>query len=281
MHRLGRQLLGDTSVLIQNDNLQLTNLTLTTHSLLKKLKNYPVMDMGDCCKKVFSSLSVDTMDILNRSQRDKSFWESCRQFRITGSRCYGLYTYHKTPKTDAKWSLKASRYLWPKSFTNKFVKHGIQYESDAKHVYIKNTNQTILECGLVTNPSNPWLGYTPDGVIVDDKNVPVKIIEIKCPFKGKTSTISDLINDLKYIIKNQDGSYSLKPNHSYYAQIQLGLVILNVTVCDFIIYSSYEKNYFLIQVSFDEMFCKTMLNNLKIVYFERLLHEICIFTKLV
>lgn len=109
----------------------------------------------------------------------------------------------------------------------------------------------------------------------------MKIIEIKCPFKGKTSTISDLINDLKYIIKNQDGSYSVKPNHSYYAQIQLGIVILNVTVCDFIIYSSYEKNYFLIQVSFDEMYCKTMLNSLKIVYFERLLHEICIFTKLV
>jgi len=38
------------------------------------------------------------------------------------------------------------------------------------------------------------------GVIVDDKNVPVQIIEIKCPFKGKTSTISDLINDSKYII---------------------------------------------------------------------------------
>ncbi|KAF0685397.1 SWIM-type domain-containing protein, partial [Aphis craccivora] len=199
LHRLGRQLPGNASVLIQNDNLQLTNLTLTTHLLLKKLKNYPVINMGDCCKKVFSSLSVDTMDILNRSQRYKTFWESCRQFRITGSRCYGLYTYHKTPKTDAKWSLKASRYLWPKSFTNKFVKHGIQYESDAKNVYIKNTNQTVLECGLVTNPS-------------------------------KTSTISDLINDLKYIIKNQD-------------------------------------------VSFDEMFCKTMLNNLKIVYFERLLHE--------
>jgi len=105
----------------------------------------------------------------------------------------------------------------------------------------------------------------------------VKIIEIKCPYKGKTSTISDLINDLNYIIKNQDGSYSLKHNHSYYAQIQLGIVLLNVTVCDFIIYSSYGNNYFLIQVSFDEMYCKEMLNNLKIVYFERLLHEICFF----
>jgi len=166
------------------------------------------------------------------------------------------------------------RYLWPKSFTKKFVKHSIQYESAARNVYIKNTNQTVLECGVVTNLSNPWLGYTPDGVIVDDENFPVKIIEIKCPYKGKTSTISDLINNLNYIIKNQDGSYSLKPNHSYYAQIQLGIVLLNVTVCDFIIYSSNDNNYLLIQVSFDDMYCKTMLNNLKCFYFERLLINI-------
>lgn len=67
LHRLGCHLPGDTSVLTQNENVQLTDLTLTTHLLLKNLKNYPVMDMGDCCKEVFSSLSMDTKDILNRS----------------------------------------------------------------------------------------------------------------------------------------------------------------------------------------------------------------------
>lgn len=244
MHRFGRHLPGDSSVLTQNENVQLTNLTLRTHLLLKTLKNYAVMDMGDCCKEVFSLLSVDSNDILNRSLKDKTFWESCRQFRITGSRCFGLYTFNKNQKTDAQWSLKASRYFWPKSFINKFVKHVIEYESTARNLYIKNTNQTILECGLVTNPNKPWLGYTPDGVIVNNENIPIKIIEIKCPFNGRTSSIIDLINDLKYIIKNQDGSYSLKPNHSFYAQIQLGLVLLDVSVCDFIIYSSCDNNYF-------------------------------------
>jgi len=82
------------------------------------------------------------------SKKDKTFWDSSRQFRITGSRYYGLYTYNKTIKTDEQCSLKSSRYFWPKSFTNKIVQHGIEYENVVRNMYSKNTSQYILECGL-------------------------------------------------------------------------------------------------------------------------------------
>jgi len=86
---------------------------------------------------------------------------------------------------------------------------------------------------LVTNTSNPWLGYSPDGIIIDSNYSPIKKIEIKCPFKGKNINLTDLINNLVYIEKNVDGSLRLKKNHMYYPQVQMGLVMLNVETCDF------------------------------------------------
>lgn len=137
---------------------------------------------------------------------------------------------------------------------------------------------------MIINQNNPWLGYTPDGVVVNNENIPVKIIEIKCPFKGKSQCLND-IKYLKFIIKHPDGSLSLKTNHAYYAQIQMGIVLLNVAICDFIIYSIttiliiYDNNYATIVVNYDDLYCRDMFFSLKIIYFERLLHEVCIYTE--
>jgi len=277
LHKYGRHL--PSSVLNQNNNVQSIELILSSHPLMDILENYPVMDMGDCCKDFYySKLSTDAAGIMNRSLKDKTFWDSCRQFRITGSRCYSLYTYNKTLKTDEQWSFKSSKYFWAKSFTNKFVKHGIEYENTARDLYASCSNQKIVECGLVINSKNPWLGYTPDGVIVNNENVPIKLIEIKCPFKGNSLSIKDLIPRLNFIIQNSDDSLSLKKNHSYYAQAQMGMVLLNVQMCDFIIYSSYDNNYTVINVIYDELYCKDLFFSLKKIYFERLLHEACTYT---
>lgn len=73
----GRHLPGNSSILNQNE-MQITKLKLSSHPLLDLLTNYPVMDMGDCCLKMYSKLSPNTMDILSRSLRDNTFWESCR-----------------------------------------------------------------------------------------------------------------------------------------------------------------------------------------------------------
>lgn len=54
------------------------------------------------------------------------------------------------------------------------------------------------------------------------------------PFKGKSSCISDVISNLKWIIRHSD-LLSLKKNHSYYVQAQMGMVLLNIDQCDFII----------------------------------------------
>lgn len=67
-----------------------------------------------------------------------------------GSR-YSLFTYYTTStKTDAQCKvLKVSKYFWPTTFTNKYVKHRIKYESVAKELYATDSKQNILPCGFV------------------------------------------------------------------------------------------------------------------------------------
>ncbi|KAF0729860.1 SWIM-type domain-containing protein, partial [Aphis craccivora] len=166
LHTFGRHLLGNSFISNQNETVQNYQLNVIFTSINGHLAKLPSNEYGRLL-----------------SLKDKTFWESCKQFRITGSRCYGLYTFNKTQKTDEQWSLKLNKYFWPNSFTNKCVKHGNEYESTARNIYARHTNQKILECGLITNTNNPWLGYTPDGVIVNCENKPIKLIEIKCPLK--------------------------------------------------------------------------------------------------
>lgn len=211
---------------------------------------------------------------------DKSYWHQIRQFKITGSRCYSLFTYYTTStKTDIQWALKASKYFWPTTCTSKYVKHGIKYESVARDLYATESKQIILPCGFITNDTSPWLGYSLDGIIVNNLNEPIKLLEIKCPFIGNAIGLLDLIQQLKYIKHNLDGSLSLKKNNAYYAQVQLGLVLLNLHSCDFVVYDSFEHKYIVINILFDYEYCKKMLEILKIVYYEKLLHQICELSK--
>lgn len=242
---------------------------------MDSVMDYPVMNLGHCCESIYNQLSTDTLNIMHRSLKDKTYWDAERQFRITGSRCYALFTYNNISRTEDQWSLKASKYFWPKLFTNKYVQHGINYENIARKMYSEKYKVNVVECGLVTNKKNPWLGYTPDGVILNKKMIPIKLIEIKCPYKGKTLSLNNLIEELPFILKDSNGLLSLKSRHAYYAQIQLGLVLLNCPSCDFIIYDSFDNNILVINISLDYDYAKNLIFNLKIIYFEKLLHEIC------
>lgn len=129
LHVKGHHLPTDSTEIQAHTNFtKYTELNFSTHPLMNVLHAYPVMDMGHCYRISYFTLSIDAKLILERSIWDKPFWESCRKFRITGSRCYELFTYNKIKKTEEQWSLKASRYFWPKPFSNEAVRYGLEYE---------------------------------------------------------------------------------------------------------------------------------------------------------
>ena len=58
-------------------------------------------------------------------------------------------------------------------------------------IYQLNQNIKILETGLLVQPWIPWLGASPDGlVLIDSKPY---LIEIKCPFTKRNENPNDLV----------------------------------------------------------------------------------------
>lgn len=55
----------------------------------------------------------------------------------------------------------------------------------------------------------------------------------------------------------------------------------NVDICDFVIYCSSEDKILTICVLIDKEFCISLLSNLKIIYYEKMIHEVCILKKLI
>ncbi|XP_066587824.1 uncharacterized protein [Prorops nasuta] len=242
-----------------------------SNSMLSLAKNSPCLPRRKCCANFLNSLNVNSKLVCEETFKSRALWIKERQFRVTGSRCYALYTYmrNKTPN----WEKKSNQYFYPKPFKQtEAIKHGIEYETIARHTYEKYNGVKVEIMGLVVPEMNPWLGFSPDGVILDENQKCTKLIEVKCPFAGKTNTISDIVQFLPYL--NTD--LTLKKKHMYYAQIQIGMAILNIDITDFIVFASYDNSFLTVTIPFDQDFTDSMLVSLKNVYYNEMLHNVCI-----
>lgn len=117
----------------------------------------------------------------------------------------------------------------------------------AKHEVI------VFECGLVINPSFPFLGASPDGKVYDP-SVDIKegILEIKCPFKYRDETPVEACSHPDFFCELIDGHLKLKKNSLHYSQVQGQMAICQVEWCDFVIYTKAGLN--VERISFDEKF---------------------------
>ncbi|XP_018048193.1 PREDICTED: uncharacterized protein LOC108687104 [Atta colombica] len=88
---------------------------------------------------------------------------------------------------------------------------------------------------------NPWVAYSPD-VIFEDKKLS-ELLEIKCPFKGKITTIY-----------NRDR----KKKHRYYGQMQLRMIIINVKKNFFVMYASFDKSMLVLKLVFSSSLTKIL-----------------------
>jgi len=235
---------------------------------------YIFAPLRDCCQKQYEKIAcVNVASVCFDSSISKYIWEIQRKFRITGSRCYSLYTY--TENKNPNWQIKSNKYFSNATFSNKFVRHGIKYEPIAKTLYLNSSvNCKIFEPGLYASNKNPWLGYSADGVVFEFGK-PIKLLEIKCPFLGKTAGIKEVLKKCKYI-SIVKGIYTLKNRHPYYGQIQLAMYLFNLRFTDFCLYCSFDNRMFVITVLEDEKFIFKMLSNLKINDFNNMLHNICL-----
>ncbi|XP_044744754.1 uncharacterized protein LOC123306700 [Coccinella septempunctata] len=226
-------------------------------------------DLRDCCKTTYSTLiEADIPNILKTCHSGCENWKTYRKYRLTGSRCYSIFTYSKLD-----WPNKSLNHFNPKGFTNKFVQHGVIHEREARECYKSKLGYCVVETGFLICNRYPWLGFSPDGVIFEEGK-PFRLLEIKCPFVGRTKSAAEFFGECDYLELAASG-LKLKQNHSYYAQVQLGMALLNLRSCDLVLYSSFSKTFLKVVVPFDEVFAKTSIEKISFNYFTHMIHVIC------
>lgn len=94
-------------------------------------------------------------------------------------------------------------------------------------------------------------------------------------FLGLENDAINFIHSCSYLQISAESGVTLKMKHAYYGQVQLGMAILNLQVCDLILYSSKSKSFLNICVQFNEEFARNLIVNITEKYFTHMLHVIC------
>lgn len=187
-----------------------------------------------------------------RAQRLCKRWQEERKFRITASkfglvikRCRNHTSLAKQLLYHPVCSAKVLALLW-----------GQQHESDALSAYrfslscglsLMNAGFFVSDCG--------FLGASPDAVVKDISLRTVRLVEVKCPYKGRGKHVEELYSDPTFCCSLVDGDPVLSENHDYYYQIQGQMAVSGIHTCDFVVWT--PLNYIVINVKFDETFWST------------------------
>ena len=199
-------------------------------------------------------------------------WATEREKRITGSTCYGLYTYAKNRGVEPEeWQGKLSTMAKPFR-GNQATSYGKRCEKLALSLYsesVQDSSAQVVQCGLVVPPNCPWIGVSPDAILFKDGK-PHRLVEIKSPTAGAKLSASELLTQGKtqYVVFDGENGY-LKPRHPYYGQVQLGMAVLTVSACDFVVYG--KESLAIIKVPRDDAFISDMLRVLHSVFFRVML----------
>lgn len=97
-----------------------------------------------------------------------------------------------------------------------------------------------------------------------------RVVEVKCPYKHRYSTLSDYLKDLSSCLT--ENARELKPMHKYYSQVQLQMFVYGVKVCDFVLYT--KKVTAVLYVPRNDQFIKELLDKVKAFYLQCVLPEL-------
>ena len=213
------------------------------------------------------AVDADKAASIALAPQGSELWRSERAVRITGSMCHSLYTYSKRGGDwDGKMAKMEKGQEWK---GNSATAHGIRAEKYSLELYEAVCTGKLVTCGLLVQPGCPWLGCSPDGVVMRAGEA-VKLVEVKSPVCGKTLSAVDIIRDKKVSWLEVAGENAyLKRNHQYYSQVQLGMALLKVSVCDLVV--SGKGDIAVVRVERDKEYVNNLIHTLHKVYFNVML----------
>lgn len=255
------------------------DIILKENDLMLWLSTVEVDPLEECCRRTYNAkFKCHSSEEIYNAQQNSVLWHQFRQYRITGSRCYSLYTAANNNKTD--WQKKSNQYFWPKSFfENKYIKQGRLGEKLCRPIYEEEECRTkgyslVSDGGLIVSSHNPWLGYSPDGIVFRGNSVE-KLLEIKTAGEGGANSIDAVLPKCKFL-KLENKKYLLRRKHKHYGQVTLGMVMTGTKKCDFVTFAPYDHSMAIEEIDLDIDFAVRLLGSLKKTFFNKMLHSICL-----
>ena len=274
----------------------LVKLTAINEISIEQLPDYLPVVLLDWNFKIFENVTPEKNNFLQtlmithteshiiekstRKQRESKEWQQYRKNRLTSTPAHKVFIRKKNFDMEAK-QLHNSK-PFHEQCVKQALNHGINNEDAAKEKYcfIMNyrlmRNVKIREVGIIIQTKLFWLGASPDGVIFDKQNIPhIGLLETKCPYTKRNSSIEDIVNDNKfYIGLTPDGKPYLKKGHQfgYYTQVQIAMGLAGLEWCHFVVYV--YNGLIIIKVDFDRDYYKSVVQKMKTFYKDFYINEI-------
>jgi len=198
-----------------------------------------------------------------RQQSKSKIWFEQRSGRVTASKLHSvLHTELSNPSISL---IKSICYPQQKFFSEACV-YGCKHEDDARSIYteIMNANHgsfTLKASGLLLDPLNPFVGASPDGIIMCSCCDGCGVLEIKCPYSCRGKTLEERAEENSFFLEEDDhGNLHLKKNHPYYSQVLLQMKLYRASYCDFIVWR--QDEVFIQRISFDVTFITEALSKI-------------------
>ena len=137
--------------------------------------------------------------------------------------------------------------------SKKNMAHGTKEEPNARRWYENQFGVEVEEIGLAVPKWNFHLGASVDGIVKDAKG----IIEIKCP-KKMYKPLIDHIN-LRSTGWEPRPYYRSHIWPTHYAQMQGGMAILGMEWCDYIVYSTSDRQVYHERIPFNSKYWQESL----------------------
>lgn len=108
----------------------------------------------------------------------------------------------------------------------------------------KHSNLIIKRTGVHLCSDNLFLAASPDGILSCSCHG-IAVVEVKCPYKYRNSTILAACKDPDFPLKYDplEKKYKLLESHQYYYQTQLQMYVTGHHLCYFVVFTSIDLVY--------------------------------------
>ncbi len=230
---------------------------------------------------VISKTEAAKLERQTHLQSSSGVWREARRKRLTAS-SFGQVLRRRPNHTV---EVLVRNLLYTSFKGNSHTKYGLDQEGpsvtdyQAKMLEETKTRLQVKRCGIFVSPDHPFLGASPDGIVVKDGK-PIGLLEIKNVLKNKAVTFQQQAQNKKtkasFCLKLTDqNKLELKRTHEYYYQVQGQLNICDYPWADFIVRSTNPYQIHVERIEKDvQLWKEVMLPKLTAFYNRALLPEL-------